>query len=60
VFGIAIGNLLSRAMNITVFVVPWTWIFVGFVVCVVVGLISGYYPAHKASRLDPIESLRFE
>lgn len=60
ILGIAIGNLLSRAMSITVFVVPWTWMFVGFVVCVFVGLVSGYYPAQKASRLDPIESLRFE
>jgi len=60
IFGILIGNLLSRAMGITTFVVPWTWMIVGLIVCIVVGLISGYYPAHKASRLDPIESLRFE
>jgi putative ABC transport system permease protein len=58
--GIAVGNGLSRLMGATAFVVPWVWIFLGFTVCIVVGLISGYYPAYKASKLDPIESLRFE
>jgi putative ABC transport system permease protein len=47
-------------MSIDVFVIPWTEMLLGMVVCIVVGLISGYYPAHKASKLDPIESLRFE
>jgi putative ABC transport system permease protein len=58
--GILIGNGISRLMGIEIFVVPWMWMFMGLVVCVSVGLISGYYPAHKASKLDPIESLRFE
>lgn len=58
--GIGIGNLISRVIGIEGLVLPWIWIFVGLVVCIVVGLLSGYYPARKASKLDPIESLRFE
>lgn len=60
ILGIVIGNLISRVMGIEAFIVPWLWMFVGLIVCIVVGLLSGYYPAHKASKLDPIESLRFE
>lgn len=60
VLGILIGNVISKAIGIDAFVVPWTWMLVGMIICVVVGLISGYYPAFKASKLDPIESLRFE
>jgi len=58
--GIGIGNLISRVIGIEGLVLPWIWIFVGLAVCIVVGLFSGYYPARKASKLDPIESLRFE
>jgi putative ABC transport system permease protein len=60
IFGILIGNGISSLMSLDVFVVPWLWMFVGFVICITVGLLSGYYPAFKASKLDPIESLRFE
>lgn len=57
--GIAIGNLISLSMGGT-FIIPWKWIIIGFAVCVVVGIGSGYYPARKASRLDPVEALRYE
>lgn len=60
ILGIVLGNLGSRMLGNESFVIPWVWIVTGFIVCVLVGLISGYYPAHKASKLDPIESLRFE
>lgn len=60
ILGILIGNGISSLIGIDKFVVPWLWMFVGMLICVGVGLLSGYYPAHKASKLDPIESLRFE
>lgn len=60
ILGILIGNVISRAIGIDKFVLPWLWMMVGMGVCIAVGLLSGYYPAYKASKLDPIESLRFE
>jgi putative ABC transport system permease protein len=58
--GILAGNAGAKFMGMKNYIIPWFWIFFGLFVCVVVGLLSGYYPAHKASKLDPIESLRFE
>src|SRR5690606_16957659 len=59
--GIIIGNLISTLITQGGgLVIPWVWIIVGLVVCILVGLTSGYFPAYKASKLDPIESLRFE
>lgn len=57
--GIGIGNLISLSMG-GAFIIPWLFIIGGLVLCVGVGIMSGYYPAKKASKLDPVEALRYE
>ena len=59
VLGIAMGFGVSQLIN-GVFIIPWNWMSLGIIVCVIVGVISGLYPALKAARMDPIESLRYE
>lgn len=59
VVGIAIGNLLALTLGAD-FIIPWKWMVLGMSVCVGVGMLSGYYPASKASKLDPVEALRYE
>jgi len=57
--GLIIGNLVGVALGAG-FVAPWEWMLLAVVVCIVVGLGAGLYPASRASRLDPIEALRFD
>lgn len=59
VIGILLGNLVGLALN-TGFIMPWYWIGLGLVFTFGVGLLSGIYPAYKASSLDPVEALRYE
>lgn len=62
VLGLGIGNLIASLISQGNggFVVPWGWMGLGIVVCVSVGLFAGIYPAVRASRLDPIDALRYE
>jgi len=59
VLGIIGGNVLAWFMKVPP-VIPVDWIVLGLVICSIVGVIFGTYPAYKAANLDPIESLRYE
>lgn len=57
--GIALGNLFGLLLQ-TQFIIPWNWILYGIIICTIVGLAAGIYPAIKAGKLNPIEALRYE
>jgi putative ABC transport system permease protein len=57
--GILGGNATAYFLKLSP-VIPVDWIVLGLVICSIVGIIFGTYPAYKAANLDPIESLRYE
>lgn len=59
VLGVGIGNLAATFLNASA-VLPIDWIMIGILLCIIIGVSFGTYPAYKAANLDPIESLRYE
>ncbi len=59
ILGVLVGNLFGIILN-TGFVVPWAWVAIGIIICSIVGLAAGIYPAMKAAKLNPIVALRYE
>ncbi len=57
--GIVGGNVVGLLLKVPA-IIPWDWAAIGIIVCSLVGLLFGVYPAWKAATLDPIEALRYE
>ncbi len=57
--GILGGNVVALLLKLPA-VIPFDWVVLGLLICSVVGVVFGSYPAIKAANLDPIESLRYE
>ena len=59
ILGVGGGNGVAFAFDMSV-VFPWGWAATGLIVCSVIGITFGWYPAYKAASLHPIDALRFE
>lgn len=59
ILGITIGSIFASVLEFN-FIIPWMAIIAAVITSFVVALVSGLYPAIKASKLDPVEALRYE
>ncbi len=59
IFGLALSYVASTLLNWPV-MISTTAILISFLVCTVIGVFFGWYPAKKAASLDPINALRYE
>jgi ABC-type antimicrobial peptide transport system permease subunit len=57
--GIGVGNLLGTMLQTPVSI-PYDWVVIGIIVCSLIGILFGTYPAFKAAKLNPIDALRYE
>jgi putative ABC transport system permease protein len=57
--GIGVGNLLGSIFKFPVSI-PYDWVVIGLIVCSIIGIAFGTYPAFKAAKLNPIDALRYE
>ncbi|MCG8526689.1 MAG: ABC transporter permease [Opitutales bacterium] len=59
IIGMIGGNIVATMMKVSM-IVPWNWVVIAVVVCSVIGIGFGLYPAWRAARLNPVDALRYE